>query len=219
MRRLRTRIVVLRLRRAVTLAAGLAPFLLGPRAAASSAADELVRQARAHEQAHEEDVAARRYTEALTIDATNEDAWLGLGDLRRRLGEIAEAERVYGAALQRVPTLRRALEGRALCAWALGRHADAETDLRTYAESTGDVRAFRELADWFGADGRSPAQLATGRVLLAIASDRKDSDLLTEARRMVRALVVLVDAADPASSPPDLEATRRELAQIARAVR
>ncbi|HEX3344738.1 MAG TPA: tetratricopeptide repeat protein, partial [Polyangiaceae bacterium] len=98
--------------------------MAGP-ARATPSSDELVRQARAHEAAHEDDVAVRRYMEALDADATAEDAWLGLGALRMRLGEAAEAERVYDAALQRVPLLRRAVAGRAHALWAQGKHVQA----------------------------------------------------------------------------------------------
>ena len=187
------------------------------RAAASSSADELVRQARAHEAVHEDDVALRRYTEALTVDRTSADAWMGLGALRLKLGEPEEAERVYDTALAEVPTLRVALEGRARARWSLGRHADAEADLDVYAsgEGKGDPVALRELADWFGADGKTPAQLATWRRLLALARDGDDAPFEREARRMVRALVILVDGADPAASPVAPDAVRRSLAQIA----
>ena len=193
----------------------LCPFLSGT-AAAGSSADELVRQARAHEAAHEEDVAVRRYTEALMIEGSNADAWAGLGALRMRLGDPAEAERVYSAALER--GLRVSLVGRARARWALGRHAQAEEDLETYAESQGDAGAYRELADWYGMDGRAPAQLATWRRLLASALETSDTSLLNEARRTVRALVILVDGSDPASSPVDPDPTRQAMAQIARHV-
>jgi tetratricopeptide (TPR) repeat protein len=155
----------------------------------------------------------RRYTEALTIDPTHAGAWLGLGALRMKLGDAAEAERVYDAALDRVPTLHDAIRGRAEARWAQGHHADAERDLDSFASITGDVAALRQLATWFGTDGRAPAQLATWRRLLAQA---RGSDLEAEARRMVRALVVLVDSADPAACPVDPDATRRALARIAR---
>ena len=182
-------------------------------ALASSSADELVRQAHAHEDAREDDLALRRYMDALTVEPTSAGAWLGLGALRMKLGETAEAERVYDAALERIPTLRPALQGRARARWALGRHAEAEDDLEAYAAS--DLAPLRELADWFGADGRAPAQLATWRRLLAVARDHDDESLEREARRMVRALVILVDGADPASSPVDADPTRRALAAIA----
>jgi tetratricopeptide (TPR) repeat protein len=187
------------------------------RAAASSSADELVRQARAHEAVHDDDVALRRYSEALAVDRTSADAWMGLGALRLKLGEPEEAERVYDTALAEVPTLRVALEGRAHARWLRGRHADAEADLDAYAsgEGKGNPGALRELAGWFGADGKTPAQLATWRRLLALARDGDDPPFEREARRMVRALVILVDGADPAASPVAPDAVRRSLAQIA----
>jgi len=184
-------------------------------ARASSSADELVRQARTHEAAHDEDVAVRRYMEALEIDPLNEDAWMGLGALRLRLGDGAEAERVYEAALQRVPTLHRAIQGRARARWAQGkgRHADAQSDLEAYVSLEADAEALRELSTWYAADGRTPAQLSVWRRLLVLATD---DAALKEARRMVRALVILVDKADPASSPVLPDPSRRAMAVIAR---
>lgn len=185
------------------------------RTSLASSADELVRQARDHEAAHDDDVALRRYTDALTIDPTHAGAWLGLGALRMKLGDVGEADRVYSAALDRVPALVSAFQGRARARWAMGRHAEAERDLDFYATLTGDAGALRELAEWFGTDGRTPAQLATWRRLLALVRGG-DEATENEARRMVRALVILVDAADPVSSPADPGVTRRAIASIAR---
>ncbi len=198
-------------------AAALASSLAAPPALASSSADELVRQAHAHEAAHDDDVAVRRYMEALAIEPGNADAWMGLGALRLRIGEAAEAERVYSAALERVPSLQSALEGRARARWALGRHDEAESDLFAFATVRGSIPALRDLAEWYGLDGRTPAALATWRRALVLAVERADASFELEARRMVRALVVLVDGADPASSPAQpADTTRRALAAIAR---
>lgn len=201
--------------RSTLLAVGAALAVLGSvgAARASSSADELVRQARTHEAAHDEDVAVRRYMEALEIDPVNEDAWLGLGALRLRIGEAAEAERVFDAALQRVPTLHRAIQGRARARWAQGRHGDAEGDLEAYVAVEPAAEALRELSAWYAADGRTPAQLAVWRRLLLMAADEAGQ---REARRMVRALVILVDRADPAASPVEPDAARRAMAIIAR---
>jgi tetratricopeptide (TPR) repeat protein len=205
----------------VQVAAVAALALTAARAAASSA-DELVRQAEAHQAVNELDVALRRYSEALAIDPTLPQAWLGLGALRLRLGEAAEAERVYASALERVPSLGHALEGRARARWALGRRTEAEADLEEYAVRQGDTAALRELAGWYGSEGHTAAQLATWRRLLALArsagasSSADDAAREHEARRMVQALVILVDGADPAASPLDPDATRRGLARIAR---
>lgn len=197
----------------LAIAATAALLAWGGRVRASSSADELVRQARSHEAAHDDDVAVRRYMEALEIDPLNEDAWLGLGALRLRIGEAAESERVYDAALLRVPSLHRALQGRAHARWAQGRHGDAEDDLEAYTALEHDADSMHELATWYGTDGRTPAQLAVWRRLLATASDDAGQ---REARRMVRALVILVDRADPAASPVEPDAARRAMAVIAR---
>jgi tetratricopeptide (TPR) repeat protein len=191
-------------------------LLVAGAAAASSSSDELVRQAHEHEAAHEDDLAVRRYTEALTLDPASEAAWLGLGALRLKIGEASEAERVYQAALDRVPSMHTALQGRAHARWSLGRHAEAETDLETYAVLEGDGAALRELAEWFATDGRTPAQLATWRRLRAMALAAGDDAGEHEARTMVRALVILVDGSDPAASPVLPDATRRALRSIAR---
>jgi Flp pilus assembly protein TadD len=202
------------------LAAGLVAGLVSSAAArgalASSSADELVRQARAHEAEHDEDVAVRRYMEALDIEPTNARAWMGLGALRMRVGDADEAERVYSSALERVPSLDAALEGRARARWALGRHAEAEADLGAYAALENSPAALRELATWYGADGRTPAELAIWRGLLGMAIEQGDAAVEREARRIVRALVILVDGADPASSPVTPDGTRRAMAAIAR---
>jgi tetratricopeptide (TPR) repeat protein len=185
-----------------------------PRVYASESSEELVRQARAHEAADEDALAARRYTEALTIDEMDAEAWLGLAQLRMRTGDAVEAERVYTAALVRLPLLATALKGRAHARWLLGRHAEAEVDLQAFADISKEPGALRELAEWFGVDGRTPAELATWRYLLA-TPDQSESEL-REARKMVRALVIVVDGADPASTPLDRDPTRVALARIAR---
>jgi tetratricopeptide (TPR) repeat protein len=187
-----------------------------PAAGGTSSADELVRQAQAHEAANEDDLAVRRYMEALTLDPTSGDAWLGLGALRLRLGDAAEAERVYTAALQHTSALPAALRGRAHARWARGHRAEAEADLDTYATLQSDPGALRELANWYGLEGRTPAQLATWRRLLAMAPKTGDAALAHEARRMVRALVILVGDADPAASPIDPDQARKALAAIAK---
>jgi tetratricopeptide (TPR) repeat protein len=183
-----------------------------PSAFGSESSDELVRQARAHETAHEDDLAARRYTEALTLDALNAPAWLGLGELRLRTGEPIEAERVYTAALARLPLLIEAFKGRAEARWASGRRVDAETDLQAFSEASADPSAYRELANWFGTDGRSAAQLATWRHILSMPAQSESA--LREARRIVTALIIIVGDADPACWPIEPDPTRFALARI-----
>jgi tetratricopeptide (TPR) repeat protein len=207
----------------------------GPAARASTAsADELVRQAREHESSHQDDLAARRYTEALELDPTCEEAYLGLGQLRARLGDAREAERVYSVALEHAPQWRAALAGRARARRAMGASESAEADLEAYlADGTSaaspqrgrgteaDAAALRELAGWYGEDGRTAAQLAAWRRVLAMAGRSGDAALGREARTMVRALQILVGPADPVVSPPAgasgrEQGERRAMAAIAR---
>ncbi len=200
------------LRRTALCALALTTTLAGTAGASSSSA-ELVRQAQVHETRHEEDLAARRYTEAIVLDATDRAAYLGLGALRLRTGDAREAERVYEVALARLPAFPEALLGRAEARWTAGEHLGAEQDLEAYAATTGDERVYGQLASWYSADGRYPAELALYRRLLA--SDRADA----KTAALVRALTILVGPADPVTQPSSKDATRRGLAHIARRVR
>jgi hypothetical protein len=177
---------------------------------------ELVREARAHERNHAEELAIRRYTDALALDPTLGEAYLGLAELRARRGDVREAERVYSVALAHVPQLRLALVGRARARWALGWHGEAEQDLDAYASEADDAAALRELAGWYGEDGRLPAQLATWRRLLVVAGKNGDGALAKEARTMARALQIVLKEADPVAYPAADDEVRRALAAIAR---
>jgi len=180
-----------------------------------STALELVRAAAAHEAAKEEDLAVRRYMEALALDPTCEEAYHGLGSLRSRHGDLREAERVYSLALEHLPALRAARLGRAYVRRALGARAEAVADLS--AGGAEDPTALRILATWFGEEGQTPAQLAVWRRLAASAEAIADPVLLREARATVRALVILVGPADPAAMPATEDRNlRRLVAAIAR---
>ncbi len=193
-----------------------------PARATTGSVSELLRQAREHESAHQDDVAARRYTEALGLDPTCEEAYLGLGQLRARAGDAREAERVYSVALEHAPQLRAALAGRARARHALGARDLAELDLEAYLATAGepeDLEALRELAHWYGEDGRTAARLAVWRRVLALANRSGDAlvPAAREARTMVRALQILLGPADPVVAPPDAsDAARRAIAAIAR---
>ena len=202
-------------RRFAAVAAALLTTLGSPGAARASAVVELVREARAHEAAHEDDLAARRYTEALTLDPTCADAYLGLGALRQRLGDPREAERVFSTALSHAPDLREALAGRARVRRALGNLAAADADLEAYvgeADDGGESSALRELAGWYADEGNTVAQLATWRRLLA-QTERSQLELSSpargtagqalraEARVTVHALEWIVGTLDPVRAP------------------
>jgi tetratricopeptide (TPR) repeat protein len=181
---------------------------------ASNSALELVRIAQAHERAHEEDVALRRYMEALSLDPTCEEAYLGLGSLRARRGDLREAERVYTVALERLPQLRDARLARAHVRRSLGLRHEAVDDL--LGGTDGDIRALRILATWYGEDGQTPAQLSVWRRIAARAETTQDAPLQKEAQTMIRALVILLGPADPAAAPADERGLRRTFATIAR---
>jgi tetratricopeptide (TPR) repeat protein len=192
---------------------------LTPRVAcAMTSAEELVREARAHETSHKEELALRRYSDALALDPTLADAYMGLAELRARRGDAREAERVYSVALAHLPQLRAALAGRARARWAMGMHDAAQEDLSAYAAQTDDLGALKELATWYGEDGKAPAQLATWRRLLWGAERAPDAALAREARVTVRALQIVVGPADPVSAPPGERAddVRWAVAHIAR---
>ena len=165
----------------------------------ASSATDLVNLAHAHEAAHEDDLALRRYTEALGLDPTCEEAYIGLGRLRARRGDLREAERVYNLALEHLPQLRAARVGRAYVRRALGARTEALDDLLSGAEE--DPAALRILASWYAEEGQTPAQLAVWRRILARAEATQDATLMHEARATVRALVILVGPADPAAAP------------------
>jgi tetratricopeptide (TPR) repeat protein len=192
-------------------------LLAGRAEASTSSALELVRMARAHEQAREDDLALRRYMEALSLDSRCEEAYLGLGSLRARRGDLREAERVYSVALDHFPQLRAARTARAYLRHALGANNEAIQDLLAGAEE--DPSALRILASWYGEDGQTPAQLSVWRRILARAEATQDAALLHEAKTMVRALVILVGPADPAASPPEGagdRSARRTMSLLAR---
>jgi tetratricopeptide (TPR) repeat protein len=182
----------------------------------ASSSDELLRMARAHEAAGRDDVAIRRYTEALALDPTLGEAYLGLAGVRTKRGDAREAERVLSMALEHVPLLREALQARARVRWALGDRAGALADLETFSARADDPAALRELADWYAADGRTPAQLAVWRRILALGLKGGDVSLVREARTMVRALQILVSPADPVVAPHDAGEPRRSIAAVAR---
>jgi tetratricopeptide (TPR) repeat protein len=187
-------------------------------AAPSSAADsasELVRQAHEHEPT-DELLALRRYAEALAIDPSNDEAYLGLAALRRRRGDLREAEHVYDVALSRLPSLGAALVGRAEARWELGMHDAAEKDLERYSLGTSDPAVLKELAGWYASDARSLAQLATWRRIHAVALAQPDAALEREARAMVRALQIVVGAADPVAAPATSDPVRRGIALVAK---
>ncbi len=191
---------------------------LAPNAArASTTVDELLREARAHEAAHEEDLALKRYTDAVTLDASCGECYLGLGALRARQGDLREAERVFSVALAHVPAEYPLLFARARVRRLLGWHDEAAQDLEAFAsKEPSPIPALRELAGWYAADGQAPAQLGVWRRILVLAVLADDVAIASMARTTVRALQILIGPADPVTAPLEPSSTRRSLAIIAR---
>jgi tetratricopeptide (TPR) repeat protein len=183
-------------------------------AASASSVDELVKSGEAHENAGDPEIAARRYTDALTLDPTSEQAYLHLGALRAHQGDGREAVRVYSVALSHMPGFHQARRARAHAYWQAGAREDAERDLEDYLDkSPDDDASLRTLADWYGLHGRHAAQLATWRRLRARA---RDEGAQKEAATMVRALQIMVAPADPVLAPETSEPVRRSVARITR---
>ncbi len=184
----------------------------GPSSASS--VSELVKSARVHEAASEDSLAIRRYMEALALDPTFEEAYAGLGAIRQRRGDLREADRVYSVALARLPRFNEARLERARVRWMLGERPGAVDDIETLARE--DPLVLRELAGWYGDAAEWPAQLALWRRLFAFARATAAERLGQEARAMVRALQILVEHADPVSSPHERTGVRRTISEFAR---
>ena len=191
-----------------------AAALLFAAPAEASTAEDLVQIAKGYEASHQEEIALRRYMDALDLDPSCAGAYLGLGSLRARRGDLREAERVYNVALEHIPSLRAARLGRASVRRALGATVEAIDDMLAGADN--EVVAWRAIAAWYGQDGQTPAQLATWRKILAHAETTQIPALIKEARTMVRALVLLVGPADPAAAPADDRGLRHTFSVLAR---
>lgn len=183
------------------------------KSASASSALDLVESAHRHEKANEDDIALRRYTDALSIDPSCEEAYLGLGALRARRGDLREAERVYSVALEHRPDSKASRVARANVRRGLGAMNDAIADLFANGET---VEAMRTLAKWRGEDGQVPAQLAVWRRIAQLAETTNDAGLGREAHTMVKALVLLVGPADPAAAPSDERNQRKLIAKLAK---
>ena len=127
------------------------------------------------------------------------------------MGDLAEAERVYSVALEHRPQLDRARTARAYVRRALGFRRDAAVDLLGPEPSPASLQV---LAGWHEEDGQTPAELAVWRRLAVLAEASQDLTLQKEARRMIRALVILVGSADPAASPVDPIGPRKLVAVL-----
>jgi tetratricopeptide (TPR) repeat protein len=195
-------------------------LISGRAGATTEACGELVRQGHAQEAGGFDQRALARYGEAIRIDASCSAAYLAVGELRGKLGDWPESERVLSAALERFPDFFVGRLARARALRVLGRSAGAEADAQAVVESSSDVAlaiaALREMARWYDADQARPAQLAVWRRLRWIGQKSGSVALEREAGAMVRALVIVVGGADTVTSPPRSDAFRLGVARAER---
>ncbi len=141
--------------------------------------------------------ALREYTESLAIDSTLGEAYLRLGALRERMGDLREAELVYSEAARLGDTRAHALVQRSHLLRAEGRSADALRDLEYAVLLEANPDALAELAQHYVEAHAFSAALFTFRRILASAQLSGDPTALETARLEVRALSVLAAETDP----------------------
>lgn len=201
--------------RARVLGAAIVLSAASARTAAASSSDELFAQGQVHEAARDDDVAIRRYTDAITLDPTHERSYLALAGLRSRRGDYREAEKVYSVALLHLPSRALLYRERGRARWFAGLRDEAESDLEAYLRVTPEEATFRELSSWYGIHDRPLAQLSVWRRLLILGITNKNEDLVTEARLYTRVLTAFTKPVDPVAFPTDDSPFRRGLAQMA----
>src|SRR5579859_4066432 len=161
-------------RRAIVLAVLVAVATpLSSHASPASSAQLLVAQGHDRETAGDALTAMKRYSDAITIDPTCEEAYLALGALREKRNELSEADEVYSVGMARVPTSVAIVVARGHVRRLLGKLAAASDDLHHAIAASADVgvqrSALRELVQVKRLQGEPAAELGLWRRLLAIA--------------------------------------------------
>jgi tetratricopeptide (TPR) repeat protein len=195
-----------------TVAAVLAQVCLARSARADGAAD-LVGIAGRKVEAGDLPGAVRDYSMALGLDPALDAAYAGLGRTRERMGQWAEAERVYEVGLSHAPGSVLLLRARGKLRWTTGDHPRGAEDLER--AGTRDISALVELAGLYRAEGQPYAELAVWRRTLVLAQERTDGSTARVALINVRALGLVVAEADPVSHVVEPAPTRRLLRSIA----
>ena len=141
--------------------------------------------------------ALREYTESLAIDSTLGDAYLRLGALRERMGDVREAELVYSEAVRLGDSRSQALLCRSHLRRAAGNPSQALSDLQAAIELEPSSAALTELARYYVEAHAWSAALATVRRIATSEQERGDTARLEAARLEIRALRVLAAETDP----------------------
>lgn len=185
---------------------------------ATAQAAELTKQGQGHAARGDRDLAARRFLDAIQFDATYGPAYLALGELYERGGDLRESERAYAMGLERVARFAEGRRARGRLLLRVGRTAEAIADLEAaVALLEGDLGALRELGQAYVKAGALPAALSVARQALVLAEAQRDAGALAEARVLGRALGALVGEADPVlAGMAGRGAVRRALAVRAR---
>jgi tetratricopeptide (TPR) repeat protein len=155
------------------------------------------------------------------MDPSYAPAYLALGSLRERLGDLSEAEQCYSAAARYERTATQALVLRAHLRKRLGRMVEATHDLEAALEkSPADRSRWDELVRWYVEQGAWPAALATCRRLLGGAELGLELTAQERAKvqRQVAGLALLAAETDPvmAGRGESMNWVRRSVATIAR---
>lgn len=192
-------------------------------AAPAGSATLLVSQGKQKEADGDELAAIKRYSDAIAIDPSNEEAYLALGALRTKRNELGEAEAVYDVATIRVPASRAVFFHRGHVRRLRGRSADARLDLRRAwllegtSSSLEELAIVRELITIAHEQREPAAELLGWRRVLSIARGRGDAALTKEASVQARALAMFVGEIDPVTlGRTSTEPFRKSLASVAR---
>jgi len=185
--------------------------------AQSASAQQLTAQARDHLTRGDIVLARRRLHEAVALDPGHAPAWLELAALRERSGELDEALRLYGVALERIPASAPLHLARGLLLERLGRLGDAAQDISAAVSLAPSDRALRGEAQAFYVRRKNwCAALEQSRAILLIAASAGSKDL-EDARLHTLALQVLAEDLDPVrAGRRHHDWQRRAMAAIAR---
>jgi tetratricopeptide (TPR) repeat protein len=166
---------------------------------ARDTAVELVRQGLEHARNGDDELAARRFMDAIQLEPTLGPAYLELASVRERSGDLREAERTYDVAIRSVPGFVAAFRRRAAVLHRLGDAVHELADLEEAARLTDEPDVLLDLARRHVEDRAWPAALATWRKVLAKTEAKGDRRLVEDARIQIRALGILCSELDPVS--------------------
>src|SRR4051812_4714824 len=165
--------------------------------APGQAASELTRQGLEHAHEGNDDLAVRRFVEALSLDAHHGPAYLALGAARERAGDLEEAARTYDLAIANIPGFAAAYRARAALRRRMGEQDGELADLETATAITETPEGLRELAARYVESKAWPAALATWRKIAQLAQQHNDEPARREAAMKARALALLSGELDP----------------------